>query len=351
MQTTVSTQTTAPVLANERGQANILNLMMNADFMASIDKLAALMASGKATIPQHLQGNHADCFAICLQALQWGLNPFPVAQKTHLVKGVLGYEAQLVNAVIINSGVIKGRFDYEYYGPWERVIGKFRVIKKNKDGEQVEYRVPDWSFDDERGCGVKVVATLASGKVRYVDLLLQQARTRNSTLWADDPKQQLAYLSVKRWARLYTPDVIMGVYSMDELEEREINLDFTPQGPDDDNKSATDKLAERAAAMRAKQQEQAKAGSVIEGEVEQIVPTEELVEPLPETAVVDPEIADQLAEALFKLDISESAKELRAALDEISLLGEKLTEEQKSQANEIYHKNLARLGLNKKRAA
>lgn len=195
------------------------------------------------------------------------------------------------------------------------------------------------------------MATLASGKVRYVDLLLQQARTRNSTLWADDPKQQLAYLSVKRWARLYTPDVIMGVYSVDELEEREINPDFTPQGPDNGNKSATDKLAERAAAMRAKQQEQAKAGSVIEGEVEQIVPTEELVEPLPETAVVDPELADQLAEALFKLDVSESAKELRAALDEISLLGEKLTEEQKYQANEIYHKNLARLGLNKKRAA
>lgn len=137
MQATVSTQTTAPVLANERGQANILNLMMNADFMASVDKLAALMASGKATIPQHLQGNHADCFAICLQALQWGLNPFPVAQKTHLVKGVLGYEAQLVNAVIVNSGVINGRFDYEYYGPWERVIGKFRVIKKVKDGDQV----------------------------------------------------------------------------------------------------------------------------------------------------------------------------------------------------------------------
>lgn len=45
MQTTVSTQTTAPVLANERGQANILNLMMNADFMACVDKLAALMAS------------------------------------------------------------------------------------------------------------------------------------------------------------------------------------------------------------------------------------------------------------------------------------------------------------------
>ncbi|HAU6479257.1 TPA: recombinase RecT, partial [Citrobacter freundii] len=48
-----------------------------------------------------------------------------------------------------------------------------------------------------------------------------QAQVRNSTLWASDPRQQLAYLAVKRWARLYCPDVILGVYSADEVEERE----------------------------------------------------------------------------------------------------------------------------------
>ncbi|SPX63869.1 Uncharacterised protein [Leclercia adecarboxylata] len=36
--------------------------------------------------------------AIIMQAMQWGMNPYAVAQKTHLVNGVLGYEAQLVNA-------------------------------------------------------------------------------------------------------------------------------------------------------------------------------------------------------------------------------------------------------------
>ncbi|MFM5169348.1 hypothetical protein ACEUAX_20060 [Aeromonas veronii] len=47
-----------------------MNLIINVDFMASINKLASLMASGKATIPQHQQGNHANRFAICLQVLQ-----------------------------------------------------------------------------------------------------------------------------------------------------------------------------------------------------------------------------------------------------------------------------------------
>ena len=53
---------------------------------------------------------------------------------------------------------------------------------------------------------------------RTLTLLMSQARTRNSTLWTEDPKQQLAYLAAKRWARLYMPDVLLGVYTPDELE-------------------------------------------------------------------------------------------------------------------------------------
>ncbi|HFQ7099962.1 TPA: recombinase RecT, partial [Citrobacter freundii] len=37
---------------------------------------------------------------------------------------------------------------------------------------------------------------------RELVLMLSQAQVRNSTLWASDPRQQLAYLAVKRWARL-----------------------------------------------------------------------------------------------------------------------------------------------------
>ncbi|SIR37553.1 RecT family protein [Aeromonas sp. RU39B] len=349
----VAQQGASTVLANERGQANMLSLMMNMEFMASVDKMAAMMASGKTTVPQHLRGNQADCFAICLQAIQWGMNPFPVAQKTHLVNGTLGYEAQLVNAVVVNSGVIKGRFDYKFYGPWERVIGKFKVIKKEKEGKQVEYRVPDWSFADEAGCGVKVMATLANGQERDVDLLLQQARTRNSTLWADDPKQQLAYLAVKRWARLFTPDVILGVYSVDELEE----IDVTPlgEGPEPQAGDARADLARKAAERRAQQK-----GQVIEGEASEINASEKVGTPADDHAITDdcfrevqgnPEVEDQLAEILFKMDNAESGPEMKALVSEVSRLGPSLTDEQKKTASGIYQKNLDRLGLNTKKAA
>jgi hypothetical protein len=59
-----------------------------------------------------------------------------------------------------------------------------------------------------------------------LELLMTQARTRNSTLWTEDPKQQLAYLAQKRWARLYAPDVILGVYTPDELQEFSVPVDM-----------------------------------------------------------------------------------------------------------------------------
>lgn len=52
-------------------------------------------------------------------------------------------------------------------------------------------------------------------------LYLSGVVTRNSPLWVSNPKQQIAYLGVKYWARLYCPEVILGVYSPDEVEQRE----------------------------------------------------------------------------------------------------------------------------------
>lgn len=192
-------------------------LVLDGDSLDKMMRLAEVMALGRATLPKHFNGNSADCLAVVMQSMQWKMNPFAVAQKTHLVNGVLGYEAQLVNAVITTCAPVVDRLHYEWFGAWEKVIGKFE-IKTNSDGKQ--YRQPGWRLEDEEGLGVKVWATFrGEDEPRVLELLLAQARTRNSTLWADDPRQQLAYLATKRWSRLYCPDVILGVYSPDELEE------------------------------------------------------------------------------------------------------------------------------------
>src|SRR5690606_11536388 len=206
------------------GSSTMQNLMFDEAVFQNVQRIAEVMAKSNVTIPVHLKGNVGDCMAIVMQSIQWGMNPWPVAQKTHLVSGNLGYEAQLINAVITSMAPTKDRIHYEWFGNWENVIGNFIEQTSSKGNT---YTAPNWKLADEKGLGVRVWATMkGESEPRELELLLSQAQVRNSTLWASDPKQQLAYLAVKRWARLYAPDMILGVYTADELDdlpEKELN--------------------------------------------------------------------------------------------------------------------------------
>lgn len=178
--------------------------------MDRLVRFATLMADSKATVPAHLAGKPADCLAVTMQAAQWGMNPFAVAQKTHVVNGTLGYEAQLVNAVVSSSNLLATRLNYKWDGDWSKVSVK---------------------TDKSPSLTVTVWATLkGESEPRTLTISMAQAGVRNSPLWEQDPRQQLAYLCVKRWARLHAPDVLLGVYTPDELQEAQprVERDITP---------------------------------------------------------------------------------------------------------------------------
>ena len=164
------------------------SLVLSSEKMNSIFKVANIMSQGVSTVPKHLQGNPADCMAVIIQATQWNMNPFAVAQKTHVVSGTLGYESQLVNAVVSTSGAIISKFKYEYQG----------------DGLNMSCRV---------GAILKGENDITWNEYMYI----RDVKIQNSPLWKTNPKQQIAYLQVKNWTRLYAPECILGVYSTDEL--------------------------------------------------------------------------------------------------------------------------------------
>ncbi|EEX7359400.1 recombinase RecT [Escherichia coli] len=179
--------------------------------MNQLVRFAELMSQSKATVPKHLEGKPADCLAVTMQAAQWGMNPFAVAQKTHVVNGTLGYEAQLVNAVVSSSSLLATRLNYRWIGDWSNVNGK---------------------TDKSPNLTVTVSAVLkGEAEPRELTISMAQAGVRNSPLWEQDPRQQLAYLCTKRWARLHAPDVLLGVYTPDELQETapRVERDITPQ--------------------------------------------------------------------------------------------------------------------------
>lgn len=229
-------ENTLPRVYEGTTKVSALEIMMDAGKIDNIMKIAALMASNKVTIPKHLQGSEGDCFAIAMQAMQWGMNPFQVAQKTHLVNGILGYEAQLVNSVITTNAPVTGRLQFEWFGDFSKINGK-----ESKSADH----------------GIKVWATMrGENEPRVLEITMAQVGpVRNSPLWVADPRQQLAYLAIKRWSRLYCPDVILGVNSVDDLEEPPV-VDVTPEKPKEHAGSAN---------LKSRLQGKGKAASVVEG--------------------------------------------------------------------------------------
>ena len=232
---------------NEVALSNVTAVSMVMDparFGAMMD-FAKVMSESRISIPEHLRGKPSDCAAIVMQAMTWGMNPYAVASKTHVTNGgVLGYEGQLINAVIIGSAPVAGRPEFEFVGDWSKILGKV-MEREGKNGGK--YYVSAWDKKDEDGLGVIVsVQIRGESSPRSITVMMSQAWPRFSTLWATDPQQQLSYLAVRKLARRYFPDVILGVYDMDEAQEIDTMRVVDGERVDEPPKKAAQRAREAA---------------------------------------------------------------------------------------------------------
>lgn len=148
-------------------------------------QLAEVMSRGK-MMPDHLK-TAGDAMMVIEQAMRWGMSPFAVAQNAYNIKGKLMYSGTLVAAVIENSGAIEGYLDYEFSGE-----GDDRTITVSAKRRH-------------------------ETKLRTIELKLKDARTDN-VFWKKQPDQQLVYAGARVWARRWTPAVMLGVYTPEEMD-------------------------------------------------------------------------------------------------------------------------------------
>ena len=161
--------------------------------LAEVVKFAEVMCRADIALPKHLRGNAGACMAVSLQALDWQMNPFAVASKSYQVNGQIAYEAQLIIAVINTRSGIEGRLEYRFEGEGAE---KVCIASGKLEGKILEVRSP-----------------------KFKDIT-----PKNSPLWKSDPDQQHCYYTGRAWGRRHTPEVILGVYDRDEVEQF--------QGPD-----------------------------------------------------------------------------------------------------------------------
>lgn len=156
--------------------------------MSEAMELGKLMAASN-FVPPHLRGKPGDCLAVVMQATRWEMDPFAVAGKTYFVQDRIAYESQLVTAVVNSRAPLVGRLHVDYTGEGDKTI--CTVSGKLKGDERQKSVIQEiWTIT-----------------------------TKNSPLWKQSPRQQLAYYTQRLWARLYCPEVLMGVYGIDEMQD------------------------------------------------------------------------------------------------------------------------------------
>lgn len=180
---TYETPTFHPLALMPRNQVEALNL--------------AKMMADSTLVPQHLQKKPADCLMVVMQSHRWGMDPFAVAQCTSVVHGRLCLEGKLVAAALYASGKLEGRLEYEIRG-------------------------------EGQGASITVTGTVAgTGKAVSISGDVKGWRTRTYNKdgkeipnnWDKDPHSQLVYRGTRQWARIYCPEVMLGVNTPDELDD------------------------------------------------------------------------------------------------------------------------------------
>jgi hypothetical protein len=159
-------------------------------------QLAEVMAKAN-LIPEHLRGKAGDCLLIVMQAQRWGMDAVSVAQSTSVVHGKLCYEGKLVAAALYAMGAVEGRLHYEISGSGQNASITVTGTPRGGNGAQtVTGSVKDWRTfgKDKQG-------------------------NRIDNAWDKMPEDMLVYRGTRQWARRYTPEALLGVYTPDELEE------------------------------------------------------------------------------------------------------------------------------------
>lgn len=140
-------------------------------------------------LPDHLKNKPADCLLVAMQAQNWKMNFFAVAQCTSLVRGKMMYEGKLVAAVVNASGLLKGALNHRFIGDEQPNLSCVITGTLKEEGTPRTWEVP-WNE------------------------AFKHAQDKGQ--WLASPKKRLLYFATREWARVHMPEVMLGVQADDE---------------------------------------------------------------------------------------------------------------------------------------
>lgn len=169
----------------------------------------------------------ANCVIALNMASRLNADPLMVMQNLYLIEGRPSWSSQFIMAAINSCGRFSAlRFELEDLG--DKEVEFTEVVWENRSKRNVVKKITirDMScvaFAVERETGERI----ESSKITMEMAVKEGWYGKNGSKWQTMPEQMLRYRAASFFGRVYAPELLMGLRSSEEEQERII--DVTPE--------------------------------------------------------------------------------------------------------------------------
>ena len=180
----------------------VLDSLMNQTTFEQLQRSATLY-SKSGLVPKSFENNTAACFIGLQLACSLGVNPFMLFQGLYNIGGKIGIETKVAVAIANQKGIFQGPITHEFKGEKTNRSCTAKAVLA-KSGKEVSITV-DWATVESEGWN-----------------------KRSGSKWLTMPDQMFRYRSSMWLIRTYSPEVLMGLSAIDEIEDSRV-IDVTPK--------------------------------------------------------------------------------------------------------------------------
>ena len=164
----------------------------------------AKMFSSSSLVPKEFQGNLANCAIGIDIAKRLGASPFMVLQNIDIIHGRPSFRATFLIAMV-------------------NAAGRFEPLQFKMEGDENKPNRSCVAWTKSKADG----ATLEGPKITLEMAKAEGWSTKNGSKWLTMPELMLRYRAAAFFARLYAPDITLGMMTAEEVADV-VERDVTP---------------------------------------------------------------------------------------------------------------------------
>ena len=172
------------------------------------------------------QNAAANCLIALNMANRMGYDPLMIMQNLHIIEGRPAWSSQFIIAAINACGKFSPlRFEIMNHGMTDVECIETYWENKKKQTRQIKTQIENvscvaWAIEKATG------ERIESAKIDMVMAVKEGWYQKNGSKWQTMPDQMLRYRAAAFFGRIYAPEILMGIYSADEIRDF---VDVTPE--------------------------------------------------------------------------------------------------------------------------